>query len=117
MRKAILLTAMLGVSGLVLAAAQARAQQAPMPFDQAVYLTCIEAEAMDKASRVALVRSLAEHAGNHYGVRFHDEDKTDRELGTMIRAGCTMFPNASVFFIVSSAVKAEAEKLRAAPAK
>ncbi len=117
MRKAILLTAMLGVSGLVLTAAQARAQQAPMPFDQAVYLTCIEAEAMDKTSRVALVEMLTEHAGNHYGVRFRDGDKVDRELGAMLRAGCTMFPSASVFFIVSSAVKAEAEKLRAASAK
>lgn len=110
MRKAIVL----GAAVLALGAGAARAQQPlPVPFEQAVYVTCVEAEAMDRATRVALVLSLAEHAGNRFGVRFRDEEKLDRELAAMIRAGCTMFPNATVFFIVSAAVKAEAEKLRA----
>jgi hypothetical protein len=110
MRKAIVSVAAV----LALGAGAAWAQQPPVPFEQAVYTTCLEAEAMDRAPRVALVLSLAEHAGNHFGVRFRDEDKLDRELAAMIRAGCTMFPNATVFFIVSAAVKAEAEKLRGA---
>lgn len=111
MRKAVLVT--LAVIGL--GAGPAQAVEPPVAFEDAVYLTCREVDEMDKGKRVAIVRYLAEHAGNRHGIRFRDEDKLDRELAGMIRAGCTMFPNATVFFIVSSAVKAEAEKLRAAP--
>lgn len=110
MRKAVMAAA----AAWVLGAGAAVADKPPVPFEDAVYLTCREAEDMEAQKRVALVRFLAEHAGNRHGVRFRDEDRLDRELAAMIRAGCTMFPNATVFFIVSAAVKAEAEKLRGA---
>lgn len=118
MRLAAMVTAFC-VGGLATSAADA-AQQGPMPFEQAVYLSCKEADAMPAAQRVLLVRQLAEHSGRHHGVHFPDDDnvvgndKVDQELASMIRAGCTMFPNASVFFIVDAAVKAEAAALRAA---
>lgn len=90
----------------------ASAAEPAVPFEEAVYLTCQEVHAMPVQPRVDLVRQLAVHAGQRYGVQFRDNDKVDAELAAMIRAGCTMFPNASVFFIVSAAVKAEAEALR-----
>ena len=97
----------LGLSSLAASAAEPA-----VPFEQAVYKTCQEVHAMPPQPRVELVRQLAVHAGQHYGVAFRDNDKVDTELAAMIRAGCTMFPNASVFFIVSAAVRAEAEALR-----
>lgn len=91
----------------------ASAAEPAVPFEEAVYKTCQEVHAMPPQPRVELVRQLAIHAGHHYGVVFRDNDKLDSELAAMIRAGCTMFPNANVFFIVSAAVRAEAEALRA----
>jgi hypothetical protein len=94
-----------------LTGASAVAAPPPMPFDDAVYLTCRDADQMDREKRIAVIRYLADHAADHYGLTFQDEDTVGRELGTMIRAGCTMFPNAYVHFIVAQAVRAEAEKL------
>lgn len=105
----------LGIAtGLVLALSPlaAFAAEPAVPFEEAVYMTCQEVHAMPPQPRVELVRSLAAHAGQHYGVVFRDNDKLDTELAAMIRAGCTMFPSANVFFIVSAAVRAEAEALR-----
>ncbi len=99
----------LAVAGFSLGA---DAAEPAVPFEEAVYLTCQEVHQMPPQPRVDLVRQLAAHAGQRYGVQFRDNDKIDTELAAMIRAGCTMFPNASVFFIVSAAVKAEAEALR-----
>lgn len=102
-------------TGLVVALSHfaASAAEPAVPFEEAVYKTCQEVHAMPPQPRVELVRHLAVHAGQHYGVVFRDNDKLDAELAAMIRAGCTMFPSANVFFIVSAAVKAEAEALRA----
>jgi hypothetical protein len=101
-------------AGSGLASAPASAAEHVKPFDEAVYVTCREAEAMDKEQRVDLVMNLADHAAEHHGIRFRDDEKTEQRLAGMIRAGCTMFPNATVHFIVSAAVRAEAEDLRSA---
>ena len=53
---------------------------------------------------------LAENAARHYGISLHDSEQTGVELGNLARAGCTMFPNAYLFTILSSAVRAVAAK-------
>ena len=97
---------------LLLSPFAASAAEPTVPFEEAVYKTCLDVHAMPPQPRVELVRQLAVHAGQYYGIAFRDNDKLDTELAAMIRAGCTMFPNANVFFIVSAAVKAEADALR-----
>jgi hypothetical protein len=112
MRKAIAFA--LAMTGLALPAA---AQTTAVPFEKAVYYTCSDLDRMSKEERTAIALMLADHAAAHYGIRFRDNEKVDRELGAMVRAGCTMFPNAHVFFIIQAAVKAEAEKLKPAPTR
>lgn len=51
-----------------------------------------------------------ENAARHYGISLHDNEQTGVELGNLARAGCTMFPNAYLFTILSSAVRAVAAK-------
>lgn len=95
----------------VLLALPAHAQQAQpqtMSFEQAAYTTCAEAQDMSDQQRMNIGLYLAENAARHYGISLHDSEQTGVELGNLARAGCTMFPNAYLFTIISSAVRAVA---------
>jgi hypothetical protein len=105
----------LGLLGLACAVTPAAAQEAPMPpFEELVYLSCREAQAMDPAERVAIARFLADRAAAHYDIALADNEAVGRELGILVRGGCTMFPQALLFGVIAQAVRVEAERLSAA---
>ena len=99
------------VGGLMALPVQAQqAQTQTMSFEQAAYTTCLDAQQMSEQQRMDIGLFLVENAARHYGISLHDNDQTGVELGNLARAGCTMFPNAYLFTILSSAVRAVAEK-------
>jgi hypothetical protein len=99
------------LGGLLALPVQAQqAQTQTMSFEQAAYTTCIDAQQMSEHERMNIGLFLAENAARHYGISLHDNEQTGVELGNLARAGCTMFPNAYLFTILSSAVRAVAAK-------
>jgi hypothetical protein len=99
------------VGGLLSLPVQAQQLQTQtMSFEQAAYTTCAEAQDMSEQERRNIGLFLAENAARHYGISLHDDEQTGVELGNLARAGCTMFPNAYLFTILSSAVRAVAAK-------
>jgi hypothetical protein len=93
--------------------AGAAAAQTPMPptnFDQAAYITCREAHAMNPESRKVLAIFLAEHAARHRGVRIPDDDR-GTQIAFLVRGGCTLSPDAHLFAVVDKAIIAELSKL------
>lgn len=102
----------LGLLGLALTATPTVAQES-LPFEQLVYLSCSDAQAMEPAERVAVARLLADRAAAHYGIAL-DTEAAGRELGILVRGGCTMFPQALLFGVIAQAVRVEAERLTAA---
>ena len=101
--------------GLAAAVTPATAQEAPMPpFEELVFLSCSEAQAMEPTERVAIARFLADRAAVHYGIALPDDEAAGRELGILVRGACTMFPQAYLFGVVAQAVRVEAERLMAA---
>jgi hypothetical protein len=101
--------------GLTAAVTPAAAQEARLPpFEELVYLSCSEAQAMAPSERVAIARFLADRAAAHYGIALADEEAAGRELGILVRGGCTMFPQALLFGVIAQAIRVEAERLAAA---
>ena len=101
--------------GLTAAVTPAAAQEARLPpFEELVYLSCSEAQAMAPSERVAIARFLADRAAAHYGIALADEEAAGRELGILVRGGCTMFPQALLFGVIAQALRVEAERLAAA---
>ena len=101
----------LSVAGVV--AVSASAQQAAMPplnFDQAAYLTCREAHAMNPEARKALAVFLAEHSARVRGVMIPDGEQ-GAQLAHLVRGGCTLSPDAYLFTVVDRAIVAESSKL------
>jgi hypothetical protein len=96
----------LAAAGFLAFTATARAE--PMSFDRAAYVTCIDAQQMGEAERRQVGLFLAENAAKYYGISLHDSDQTGVQLGNLVQAGCTMFPNAYLFTMISSAVRAMA---------
>lgn len=100
-----------GAAMLTIAAvAQAQAQMAALSFEQAAYVTCRDAHAMEPASRIALATSLANHVARHRGVMVPD-DQRGGELALLIRGGCTLAPDAYLFTVIDRAILAEKDKL------
>lgn len=102
------------VFGLAFAVTSAAAEAQMPPFEELVYLSCREAQAMEPAERVAVARFLADRAAAHYGIALADNEAVGRELGILVRGGCTMFPQALLFGVIAQAVRVEAERLTAA---
>jgi len=101
--------------GLTAAVTPAAAQEARLPpFEELVYLSCSDAQAMEPAERVAVARFLANRAATHYGIALPDDEAVGRELGTLVRGACTMFPQALLFGVIAQALRVEAERLAAA---
>ena len=99
------------LGGLLALPVQAQqVEKQTMSFEQAAYVTCLDAQQMSEQQRMDIGLFLVENAARHYGISLHDNDQTGVELGNLARAGCTMFPNAYLFTILSSAVQAIATK-------
>ena len=102
----------IAAAGILLVATAAVAQT-PMPptnFEQAAYITCREAHAMNPESRKVLAIFLAEHAARYHGVRIPDDER-GTQIAYLIRGGCTLSPDAHLFAVVDRAIVAELSKL------
>ena len=100
------------LSGVLLLglASAAQAQMAPLNFDQAAYITCREAQAMNVDARKSLAIFLAEHSARYRGVAIPD-DQRGGELALLVRGGCTLAPDAYLFTVIDRAIIAEKDKL------
>ncbi|TAJ86586.1 hypothetical protein [Reyranella sp.] len=97
-------------AALVLVAASAEAQTPPLNFDQAAYVTCKEAHAMQPEARKQLAIFLADHAARYRGVVVPDGEM-GVQLGHLVRGGCTLAPDAYLFTVIDRALVAELKKL------
>jgi len=95
---------------LLLASAAAQAQVAPTNFDQAAYITCKEAHAMQPEPRKMLATYLANHAAAYRGVVIPDGD-LGTHIALLVRGGCTLAPDAYLFTVIDRAILAEMSKL------
>jgi hypothetical protein len=97
---------------LLIAATTAEAQTpaAPLNFEQAAYITCREAQAMNVDARRSLAIYLAEHSARYRGVVIPD-DQRGGELAMLVRGGCTLAPDAYLFTMIDRAILAEKDKL------
>ena len=78
----------------------------PLNFDQAAYITCKEAHAMNPEARKALAVYLAEHAARYRGVMVPD-GPMGAQLAHLVRGGCTLAPDAYLFTVIDRAILAE----------
>lgn len=101
---------LLVAGALIVAATTARAQIAPTNFDQAAYITCKEAHAMQPEPRKMLATYLANHAAAYRGVVIPDGD-LGVHLAHLVRGGCTLSPDAYLFTVIDRAILAEMSKL------
>ena len=95
---------------LLAATGAAQAQTAPLNFEQAAYITCREAQAMQVDARKSLAISLAEHSARHRGVAIPDDERGG-QLALLVRGGCTLAPDAYLFTVIDRAILAEKDKL------
>jgi hypothetical protein len=102
--------AFVAVAAALLVAGSAQAQMPPLNFDQAAYITCKEAHAMNPEARKALAVYLAEHAARTRGVTIPDGPQ-GTQLALLVRGGCTLAPDAYLFTVIDRAILAEQTKL------
>jgi hypothetical protein len=100
----------LTAGALLLVATTAQAQMPPTNFDQAAYITCKEAHAMQPEARKTLALFLAEHASRYHGVTIPDGPE-GAQLAYLVRGGCTLAPDAYLFTVIDRAIIAEMSKL------
>ena len=95
---------------LLLVATAAQGQMPPTNFDQAAYITCKEAHAMQPEARKTLAIFLAEHASRYHGVTIPDGPQ-GAQVAYLVRGGCTLAPDAYLFTVIDRAIIAEMSKL------
>ena len=95
---------------LLLVTTAAQAQMPPTNFDQAAYITCKEAHAMQPEARKTLAMYLAEHASRYHGVTI-PEGPEGAQVAYLVRGGCTLAPDAYLFTVIDRAIVAEMSKL------
>jgi hypothetical protein len=100
----------LTTGALLLVATTAQAQMPPTNFDQAAYITCKEAHAMQPEARKTLALFLAEHASRYHGVTIPDGPE-GAQVAYLVRGGCTLAPDAYLFTVIDRAIIAEMSKL------
>lgn len=98
------------VGAIALAGVASNAQAASWKFDDAAYVTCREAHAMQPQARIDLAMFLAEHSAKRHGVVIPD-DQRGGQLGFLVRGGCTLAPDAYLFTVIDRAIIAEQDKL------
>ena len=101
---------LLAAGTLLLASTAAQAQMPPLNFDQAAYITCKEAHAMQPEPRKMLATYLANHAAAYHGVVIPDGEQ-GAQLAHLVRGGCTLSPDAYLFTVIDRAIVAELPKL------
>jgi hypothetical protein len=104
------ISALAGTLLIAAAAAEAQTPAAPLNFEQAAYITCREAQAMNVDARRSLAIYLAEHSARYRGVVIPD-DQRGGELAMLVRGGCTLAPDAYLFTMIDRAILAEKDKL------
>ena len=97
-------------AALVITAGAAQAQMPPTNFDQAAYITCKEAHAMNPEARKTLAVFLADHSARRHGVVIPD-GPMGAQLAHLVRGGCTLAPDAYLFTVIDRAIVAEKDKL------
>lgn len=97
-------------AAMLLASTAAQAQIAPTNFDQAAYITCKEAHAMQPEARKMLATYLVHHSAAYRGVVIPDGDH-GAHLALLVRGGCTLSPDAYLFTVIDRAVQAEMSRL------
>jgi len=97
-------------AGALVVSSAAQAQTSPLTFEQAVYVTCREAHAMQPEPRKALAIMLAEHSARKRGVTLPNDDR-GTQLAYLVRGGCTLSPDAYLFTVIDRAIQAEMGKL------
>ena len=95
---------------MLVASTAAQAQVPPLNFDQAAYITCKEAHAMQPEPRKMLAIYLAEHAARYRGVTIPDNE-VGAQIAHLVRGGCTLAPDAYLFTVIDRAILAELSKL------
>ena len=95
---------------VMIASAPTLAQTSSLTFDQAVYVTCRDAQALQPEARKALALLLAEHAARKHGVVIPDNAQGS-QIGYLVRGGCTLSPDAYLFTVIDRAVTAEIANL------
>jgi hypothetical protein len=98
------------IGALLIAGSAALAQTAPLNFEQSVYVTCREAQAMNVEARKSLAVHLAQHSARYRGVRLPDGEQ-GAQLAHLVRGGCTLAPDAYLFTVIDRAIVAEKDKL------
>ena len=86
----------------VLVASANQAQTASTNIDQAIYVTCRQAHAMNPEARKALAMFLAEHAARYHGVVI-PEDQRGAQVAYLVRGGCTLLADAHLFAVIDNA--------------
>ena len=86
-------------------------QAQALNFEQAAYVTCKEAHAMNPEARKALAVFLAEHIARYRGMVL-PEGERGTHLGLLVRAGCTIAPDAYLFVIIDRAILSEKDRLQ-----
>ena len=100
---------LVAAAALLAVSASAQAQVPPLNFNQAAYVTCREAHAMQPQARQALAVYLADHAARHRGVAIPDNEQ-GAQLAHLVRGGCTLAPDAYLFTVIDRALVAELAK-------
>lgn len=95
---------------LLVAASSAFAQTAPLNFEQAAYITCRDAQAMNVEARRSLAVYLAEHSARYRGVMLPDGEH-GAHIALLVRGGCTLMPDAYLFTVIDRAIIAEKDKM------
>ena len=101
-------------AGLLMLASASVHAQTPLAFDRAAYVTCKEAHAMRPEPRRQLATYLAEHVARTHGVVIPDGE-AGAQLAYLVRAGCSLAPDAYLFTVIDRAVLAEMSKLPKRP--
>jgi len=101
---------LVAAAALLAASASAQAQVPPLNFNQAAYVTCREAHAMQPQARQALAVYLADHAARYRGVAI-PENEQGAQLAHLVRGGCTLAPDAYLFTVIDRVLVAELAKL------
>lgn len=90
---------------LALVSGSVFAQDLGMSFEDAAYVSCLDTQAMPRENRVRFAVALVKRASNFYGLPYVEGGSLDSQLGTLIRAGCTVFPTAYLHNVTATAFR------------
>jgi hypothetical protein len=95
---------------MTITATSAQSQTPPLIFDQTVFVTCRDAQALKPDARRALAVFLAEYSARRHGVTI-PENELGAEVAYLVRGGCTLAPDAYLFTVIDRAITAELTQL------